>query len=319
MDKFKPFYVWPNKSFPFRHYYKSNKLDIFIIENIIHNYNWLNAFKHKITDKHFFFVYCGWYHDEYFAKQYDIVFEMLKLNKKNFFFMFNGNVEKNILHKYGFQGDLINHNCWLDENIIKPISNLDKIYDAILISRKADFKRHYLANKINNLALIANGNSHGRDVSYPLPQYVYNNEKLLSTSEVCHKISQSYCGLMLSALEGACFASSEYLLCGTPVVSTKCLGGRDLWYDEYNSIICEDNEESVKSSVEFFKNNPRDADLIRKNHIDLASKQRQVFIDILQDVFNKYEIELVADKYFKENYFHKMRKSVVPNIEKILS
>lgn len=78
------------------------------------------------------------------------------------------------------------------------------------------------------------------------------------------------------------FFLSEYLVCGIPVVSTKSLGGRDVWYGEYNSIICEDNEESVRASAEFFKNNPRNGALIRKNHIDLAKKQRSIFIHILQ-------------------------------------
>jgi len=114
---------------------------------------------------------------------------------------------------------------------------------------------------------------------------------------------------MLSAMEGACFSSSEYLLCGIPVVSTKSLGGRDFWYNDYNSIICDDNEDSVAESVEFFKNNPRDGERIRKDHILLSQKQREKFITILQSLFNKYKVQINAKDYFEKNYYHKMRRS----------
>ena len=113
---------------------------------------------------------------------------------------------------------------------------------------------------------------------------------------------------MLSAMEGACFSSSEYLLCGVPVVSTKSLGGRDFWYNDYNSIICDDDEDSIAKGVEFFKNNPRDGERIRKDHIFLAQEQREKFITTLQLVFNRYNLQIDAKEYFKKTYFHKMRK-----------
>jgi glycosyltransferase involved in cell wall biosynthesis len=143
-----------------------------------------------------------------------------------------------------------------------------------------------------------------------LPPHIYNNDRRLNIEEVCKKINQSNCGLMLSALEGACFSSSEYLLCGIPVVSTRSSGGRDFWYNDYNSIICDDDEDSVAKGVEFFKNNPRDGERIRKDHILLAQKQREKFITILQSVFNKYKVQINSKDYFEKNYFHKMRNSV---------
>jgi len=306
--KFRPFYVWPNVYFPFRHYFQDKRLNIFIIENIVHNFNWLDECKNKIKDSHFFFVYCGWYMDNHHAKHYHEMFEYLKLNKNNFFFLFNSIQEKNFLEQKGFFGELINHNAWIDENIIKP-EVIEKKYDAILVSRQRDFKRHYLARKVDKLAIVAGGNNHcGPSLSYSLPPHIYNNDKPLNIEEVCKKINQSYCGLMLSAMEGACFSSSEYLLCGIPVVSTKSLGGRDFWYNDYNSIICDDDEDSVAESVEFFKNNPRDGDRIRKDHILLAQKQKEKFINILQLVFNKYNVQINAKDYFEKNYYHKMRR-----------
>lgn len=307
-------YVWPNPSIPFRHYYKSETLNIYIIENIMHNYNWLNEYKKKIKETDFFFVYCGWFHDEWFAKVYNDIFENLKLNKNNFFFLFNSALEQSALHKYGFIGEIINHNCWLDENLFS-VYPIEKQYNAILIARKSKFKRHYLASNIKKLALIASGSNDDHDVDYKMPGSIFCPTETIPYQYIPRLINQASCGLMLSHKEGASFSSSEYLLCGIPVVSTQSYGGRDLWYNEYNSIICEDNPEQIAMAVEYFVNNPKDPNKIRQEHIDLSKKHRQKFIDILQLVFNRYNISISAENYFAGNFFHKMRKCQTPKFD----
>jgi glycosyltransferase involved in cell wall biosynthesis len=310
--KYQSPYVWPDPKIPFRHYYKSDKLNIYIIENIMHNYNWLNEYKNKIKDTDFFFVYCGWFHDDWFAKVYNEIFENLKLNKNNFFFLFNSPLEQAILNKYNFIGEVINHNCWLDENFFSAHS-VEKQYDAILIARKSKFKRHYLANKVRNLALIVSGSNHYHDVDYKMPESIFCPSEPVPYQNIPQLINQAKSGLILSHKEGACFSSSEYLLCGIPVVSTQSYGGRDVWYNEYNSIICEDNPEQIASAVEYFVNNPKDPNKIRQDHIDLSKKHRQKFIDILDILFDRYEVSLDAEKYFVDNFFHKMRDIENPN------
>lgn len=59
----------------------------------------------------------------------------------------------------------------------------------------------------------------------------------LSASQVCAALNRCEVGLALSELEGPCWASTEYLLCGLPVVTTPCSGGREVWYNEGNSIV----------------------------------------------------------------------------------
>lgn len=51
----------------------------------------------------------------------------------------------------------------------------------------------------------------------------------LPPAQVCAALNRGEVGLALSELEGACWASTEYLLCGLPVVSTPCSGGREVW------------------------------------------------------------------------------------------
>jgi glycosyltransferase involved in cell wall biosynthesis len=317
---FKPCYVWPNEYFPFRLYFKNKKLTILIIDGIVHNFNWLNEWKNKIDDSFYFFVIAGWYMSEWHAFHYDQMFDYLNLEKDNFFFLFNSEEERKNLTNKGFVGDIINQNCWIDEKKYNINPSISKKYDALLIARKTAFKRHYLACKVRNLALISSGYNDANNVQYDMPKFKYESDHKLNYIEICEKINESYCGLALSAEEGACYSSSECLLCGTPMVSTKSLGGRDLWYDEYNSIVCDsDTAEDVAEAVLFFKNNQRDPQKIRNKHIEQANKQRQKFIDQLDFVFKKYNVDIDAKYYFKMNYIDKMIKIQKPNFSTVFN
>jgi hypothetical protein len=318
--KFEPCYVWPNEYFPFRVFFKNEKLTIFIIEGIVHNFNWLNKYKNFINEKHFFFVSCPWYMSEFHAHHYNEMFQFLNLNKDNFFFLFNSNQEENFLKNKGFFGEIINQNCWINENLYKVCDNITKKYNAVLIACKVAYKRHYLANKIKKLAIINEGWGDEKQLNYKIPECDYQNKDNLNIEEVVLKINESYCGLFLSAEDGACGSSSECLLCGIPVVSTQSVGGRDLWYNEYNSYVCEsDEEEDVWEGVEYFLRNNRDPNKIRNDHITLAKEQRKKFVNCLQKVFEDHQIDFDAKTYLNLNYFNKMLKSQKPNFNEIFA
>jgi glycosyltransferase involved in cell wall biosynthesis len=193
---------------------------------------------------------------------------------------------------------------------------LEKKYRAIYVGRRIALKRHMLAAKVNGLALVA-GINHSRPVS-EIPKHVFLNDRQLTPEEVCVKINESHCGLILSDAEGGCFASSEYLLCGIPVVSTQSFGGRDVWYDNYNSIICDSTPEAVAEAVDHFVTNSPDPYAIRSNHIALANKFRANFVRILGSILIDHGIKNIDPKsYFKDNFYHKMRKSYQPDFEQI--
>lgn len=315
ISTFQPSYVWPNRAFPFREYYIGEKCRIFIIENIQHNWPWLSSYSNYFKESDYFFVYCGWFHSMSFAREADKIFNMLGLSKSNFIFLFNSYLEKENFNNLGFGGDVINHNAWLDENLVMRPLNYEKIYRAIYVARRSQFKRHMLAAKVSELALVS-GNNHGNSIS-ETPSAVYINPSPLSAEEVCVKINQSSCGLILSAIEGACFSSSEYLLCGIPVVSTASKGGRDVWYNEYNSIICDDTVDGVAEAVELIINRNCDPNLIRQMHIDLSFSYRAKFIEWLALIFDRHGVDMCAEIYFRENFFHKMRRSYAPKFDKI--
>ena len=309
-------YIWPNKAFPFRFYYNGMNCRIFIIENVHHNFEWLQAYNKKFRASDIFLVYCGWYHGELFALEASKVFDYLKLNRENFYFLFNSLGESEIFKKFGFNGDLINHNVWLDYNLVRP-RVADKIYRAVYVARNSPFKRHYLADQIEDLALIM-GNDWGNLSKLPLPEHVYRNEQPLKETEVFELLSKSYVGLALSEEEGACFSSSEYLLCDIPVVSTASRGGRDLWYNSYNSIVVsEPTPMKLKRAVDYLISIEREPGKIRGEHIKTQENYRRVFISFLQELFNKFDESIDADQFFESTYFHKLRRSYCPEFTEL--
>ena len=316
IDLFKPSYVWPNPAFHFRLYYESDKCRIFIIENIAHNWNWLKEHHQKFKKNDFFFVSLGWYFDEYLVSECNHIFEILALNKDRFYFMYNSFSDKTLFEYYGFKGEMINQNCFLDENLFIP-KFAEKKYDAIYTARLSEFKRHYLAKDVVNLALVA-GDTNTCLINN-LPPHTYKNEKHLSPDEVIQKLAESRVGLILSEFEGACYASSEYLLCGLPVVSTRSSGGRDIWYNSYNSIICNPDENSVAEAVKNLASLNRDPNRIRSMHIALSKHFRKKFIDLHQMILCETNDSSDASEWFSLNFKNKLFSSEKPNFNDIFN
>ena len=314
IEIFKPSFIWPNPAFHFRLYYASEKCRVFLIENIAHNWNWLKRYRQDFRENDYFFVQLGWYFDEHLVQECNHIFNILGLRSDRFIFMFADYPSKSMFEYFGFKGEIINHNCFLDENLF-DIGNAEKIYDAIYTARLAPFKRHFLASRVPNLALIA-GNTSGAVIG-ELPAHKYLNDRQLSPPEVMHKLSESKVGLILSELEGACYSSSEYLLCGLPVVSTRPYGGRDVWYNSYNSIVCDPNPEAVADAVQKLASYNRDPVRIRKMHIDLAKQMRDKFIALHQSVLDESGDSGSAAQHFTENFKHKLLPSTTPDFEVI--
>lgn len=308
VESFVPGYTWPNAAFPFRVYLNHDKCRIFIIENLTHNWNWFRTHRDGIRRTDFFFVISGWDFTGSLAITGARMLGVLNLPVDQFFILTNDENEQRAIEANNLLGAVVNNNCWLDENKEMTIQGAEKIFDAIYVARLVPQKRHNLARKVANLALVA-GNPHQAQSVEPPPN-TYINSAPLSRAEVSRKINQSKVGLCLSAIEGASYASSEYLLCGVPVVSTPSKGGRDAWYNEYNSIICEPTEDGVSAAVDQLIRKERDPFLIRQMHVDQSIQFRRKFISILEDVFARFEVsDIEAEAFFYANYFDKMKTS----------
>ncbi|HEV2171727.1 MAG TPA: hypothetical protein VGR40_12305 [Candidatus Binatus sp.] len=114
------------------------------------------------------------------------------------------------------------------------------------------FKRHFLSCLVNPKVFIAyneeiaKGDTDYRDITkYDAAEIHWD----IGESDVNEINGDGLCGLALSAIEGACYASTEYLLCGLPVVSTESVGGRDAYYDSENAVMVAASPQDVMRGV----------------------------------------------------------------------
>lgn len=128
-----------------------------------------------------------------------------------------------LAREVGFQSEYINQNCWVDESLFNPDSTIEKDLDAVLICSPLPLKRATLAAGLKNLAIVTH-TPYPRGLRDTISPSEYHER--ISASEVAQIINRARVGLCLSPFEGACYAASEYLLCGVPIVSTLSRGGR---------------------------------------------------------------------------------------------
>ncbi|AYV85675.1 MAG: glycosyltransferase family 1 protein, partial [Satyrvirus sp.] len=108
-----------------------------------------------------------------------------------------------------------------------------------------------------------------------------------SPETVSKYMNMSKCGIMLSASEGGCYSSTEYLYCGLPIVSTRSKGGRDAYYDDYNCLICDDDCTDVERKVSEIISKTIDPqkirnDAISKSNIMLSTLKNNIIKQILE-------------------------------------
>ena len=84
---YKSYYVWPNEAFPFRVYLESKNLRIFIIENLQHNFDWLSAYRNRISKRDFFIVILGSHWSQGLLDNALGMFDALNLDKDQFYIL----------------------------------------------------------------------------------------------------------------------------------------------------------------------------------------------------------------------------------------
>lgn len=181
-------------------------------------------------------------------------------------------------------GGHFNHNIYINETLYKIIDE-EKKYDAIYTAQLLPFKRHALAKEIQKLMIV----SYGGDLPAFCPElsHAEYNTSFLPREELARKYNQSFCGLCLSSVEGAMLASTEYLLCGIPVVSTPSKGGRDEFFTKENSIIVNPDAGEIKKAVEYWKNNPPDKEMIRNQVLEKINRDRLAYCTFIANLIKK--------------------------------
>ena len=184
---------------------------------------------------------------------------------------------------------LANHNAFLEPARYVLAKKNKRRFDALYIARITPFKRHFLAEKIENLHLI--GSYSAKEKEYftqtiaRFPRAVWSQK--VPSFFIGRKICEAACGLALSAVEGAMFSCGEYTLCGVPVVNTRNLGGRDTLLPEFAVRYAEDSAESVAENVEYWVNNPVDPAEIRNGFLKLANPQKELVQDLVNSIAGK--------------------------------
>lgn len=208
----------------------------------------------------------------------------------NIVIMANSEEEKKLLQK-NVQCDVIfcNQNAFLNENNFNIDYNNEIKYDLVVDSCFTLYKNVNICNKISNTIHIGYIKP-TRPLLIPtfgtLANYdTFNRYKKLNKKLICNIYNQSYVAGIFSLEEGACFASTQYLLAGLPVISTKSIGGRDIWYNSNNSIICENNENDCYKCFQIAKEKLINGEFnrinIRNNTVELMNKHRNIFIECL--------------------------------------
>jgi glycosyltransferase involved in cell wall biosynthesis len=180
-----------------------------------------------------------------------------------FIFLCNDERERAAHAAAGLDAILCNHNAFVDEEVFEPDGDT-KRYDAVYNAAIVAWKRHELTRLIESCLQITY-----RKVTLSDQQALAQLEELkrlmpshrianpivdgrlmhFQPQEVAALLRQSRCGLCLSAVEGASFASMEYLLTGLPVVSTPSVGGRDTFADPAYWLTVPPDAEAVAAGV----------------------------------------------------------------------
>lgn len=210
-----------------------------------------------------------------------------------FLFLCNTPKEKFLCDKLKIYSAHVNKNCFLDESLFKIHDNIEKIYDGIYVTSLKIEKRLDLLKNTKNILIINNINKE-KDLNLNIENFNILNEKILKEN-LCKIYNQALFGCIFSMPDCSSKVSSEYLLCGLPVITTSSYGGRDIWYNKYNHIMIDPNEESLEKAINLCKEKINkgifNAELIRRNKINLMLDFRLKFNKIINQMSN-IEIEM---------------------------
>jgi len=220
-------------------------------------------------------------------------------SKHKIVFLVNSLEEVNILRKKNINCLLVNQNQFLNKSQLCVITDSPKKYNAVYNAGFFEYKRHFLANKVKDVALISRGsgdleifNAVKSMEGVSLLNFNDNDYRWMGLQEINRVYNESYCGLCLSKTEGAMKACMEYLLSGIPVVTTVNRGGRDFFLDGRFTIWVDDDPDSVLNAVNCFVKNRISPDLIRSETIRKINQSHEIFIQELSNAFGLNESKL---------------------------
>lgn len=211
-------------------------------------------------------------------------------------FLANSEAEHRRLTARGLGAAWVSQNAFVSPRTYQPLPGRVRRFDAVYDARVCPFKRHELATTIDSLALVTSRPAQHHDETYVrsvreiLPRAHWFNDPLapdyqsLAGEEINEAINQARVGLCLSAVEGAMFASIQYLLAGLPVVSTASRGGRDEFFDSDYVRIVADDPASVAAGVREMTACPVPPEEIRRRTLERVARHQDRLSDLLDAI-----------------------------------
>ena len=196
----------------------------------------------------------------------------------------NSQTEKKTCDKLKVYSAFINKNCFLDENIYKIDKSIQKEYDGIYSTSYNNRKRLNLCYNMSNINVLLNY----KNTLIPdevLKSLNILNEKTVADNEIYKFYNKAKFGLCLITQDDSSNANAEYLLCGLPVISVESAGGRNVWYNDYNSIIIDPTKESLEKGIEVclkkIESGKFNSELIRRKQLILMNEFRKKFAHVI--------------------------------------
>lgn len=200
----------------------------------------------------------------------------------------------------GIDGFLCHKETFALEEVFTPNPRVMQRYNAIYTARIDPFKRHELACRVKHLRLLTGGKGSAGFLTGLESVPRADGERLrlhatasasfewLGLADVAREINSSACGMALSAEEGVMRASTQYLLCGKPVVSTQSLGGRDVFFDDVTAIVVTDDADVVWDAVKTLVTDRRDPGEIRRRTLDRIHGFRYEFARQIASIRSRF-------------------------------
>lgn len=256
----------------------------------------------RARDPGFMLCHPMWFFGPKSALLYVRMARLLEERNIKLILLHNSRLELTIGSCSGLPSHLLNQNMHVCEHWFTPCG-CQRVYDAVYTAAAAKYKRIHLALDVPRLFVLTYFWPEVRDTEgkWRLSMFdqrlagVVHNTDRVPLSDVPKVLCSAGCGLALSRVEGAMWASMEYLMCGLPVVTTWNLGGRDFYLNESNSIRVGADRTSVKAGVMKASSRCAGAGEIRDGVMAKVRDQRGAFVELVAKLSGRSDVAAVSD------------------------
>lgn len=245
--------------------------------------------------------------------------------KARLIMMANSRDEEALLRNLGIDVQFAPQNMFVNETMYHPLPAAERRFDALYNAQLAPFKRHDLARLVPSCAYVTKMFTHwppqlkrdqlDRFTRTMPPGHAILNDivddgiALMDHVQVNAAMASAHVGLCLSRVEGAMYASIEYLLAGLPVVSTRSQGGRDAFFHPDTTLIVDDDPRSVRDGVAALKARAIPPEVVRATTMTLVAAERQRFNAFISDLRGGAPVDFETGWSF--TYYHKLARAGV--------